>query len=125
MTYLFLVIGLSVINALSNRKVSYSELLFTNVILVLITYLLERVFLLKHESRKTILYDNIEMVKPENRLALLQDLEKRTGLKINRLDVGRLDYLRDMARLVIYYYEPTNTINVADNEIPTDNDDED
>ncbi len=125
MTYLFLVIGLSVINALSNRKVSYAELVFTNVILVFMTYLLEKVFLLKHESRKTILYENIDLIKPERRLELIKDIEKRTGLTVNRVEIGRLDYLRDMARVVIYYYEPANTVNFADNDIVNDNDDDD
>lgn len=125
MTYLFLVIGLSVINALSNKKVSYAELVFTNFSLVMMTYLLEKVFLLRHESRKTILYENIELIKPENRQELIKDLEERTGLEINRVDIGRLDYLRDMARVVIYYYEPSNTINVADGEVVDDGDDDD
>lgn len=125
MTYLFLVIGLSVINALSNRKVSYAELAFTNVALIVMTYLLEKVFLLKHESRKAIMYENIDLIRPEKREELKKDLEKRTGLVINRVEVGRLDYLRDMARVIIYYYEPTNTVNDADYDVQDTNDDED
>lgn len=105
MTYLFLVIGISVINALANSKVSYAELIFTNIALVSITYLLEKVFLLKHESKKTINYENVELIKPENRAELIEDLEMRTGLNINRVEIGRIDYLRDSARVMIYYFE--------------------
>ena len=55
MTYLFVVIGISVINALSNEQISYAELLFTNFSVLIIIFALERVFLLKHESSKNIL----------------------------------------------------------------------
>lgn len=105
MTYLFLVIGITVINALANRKVSYAELLVTNVAVLVLTYLLEKVFLLKHETKREIIYENVELIKPQNRSALVQDLEKRTGLKINRVDIGRVDYLRDSVRIFIYFFE--------------------
>ncbi len=108
MTYLFLVIGISVINALANSKVSYAELVFTNIALLAITYLLEKVFLLKHESKKVVNYENVELIKPENRAQLISDLETRTGLKINRVEIGRIDYLRDSARVIIYYFESEN-----------------
>lgn len=105
MTYLFLVIGISVINALSNKKVSYAELVFTNLVIIMVTYLLEKVFLLKHESKKVINYENVELVKPEHRKALIEDLKKRTGLNIHRIEIGRIDYLRDTARVFVYYFE--------------------
>jgi uncharacterized membrane protein YcaP (DUF421 family) len=65
MTYLFLVIGLSVVNALANKKISYAELLFTNIAILGITYILEKLWLLRHESHKIIRYDNIDLIKPE------------------------------------------------------------
>lgn len=105
MTYLFLVIGITVINALANRKVSYAELLLTNVAILVLTYLLEKVFLLKHETKREIIYENVELIKPQHRAALIKDLEQRTGLKINRVEVGRVDYLRDSARLFIFFFE--------------------
>lgn len=108
MTYLFLVIGISVINALANSKVSYAELIFTNIALLTITYLLEKVFLLKHETKKTINYENVELIKPEHRAKLIKDLEERTGLNINRVEIGRIDYLRDSARVIIFYFESEN-----------------
>ena len=99
MTYLFLVIGISVINALANKKVSYSELLFTNFIILILAFLMEKVFLLKHESSKTVLYEKIDLIKQSRRSELMQDLEERTGLKINRIQIGRIDFLRDTARI--------------------------
>ncbi|MCK5135009.1 MAG: DUF4956 domain-containing protein [Bacteroidales bacterium] len=127
MTYLFLVIGISVINALSNRKVSYAELLLTNAVLLFVTYLLEKVFLLKHETKKVINYENVDLIKPDRRAELTRDLEERTGLTINRLDIGRIDYLRDSARIIIYYFEDDNWLNDGDDvlQMPgNDNDDD-
>ena len=108
MTYLFLVIGISVINALANSKVSYAELIFTNIAVLMVTYLLEKVFLLKHETKKVINYENVELIKPENRAELIKDLELRTGINIIRVEIGRIDYLRDSARVIIYYFESEN-----------------
>ncbi|MBN2274239.1 MAG: DUF4956 domain-containing protein [Bacteroidales bacterium] len=112
MTYLFLIIGISVVNALANKKVSWAELLFTNIIILGIIYGLEKVWLLKHESSKVVIYEKIDLIKPEKYDLMKKDLEERTGLKINRIDVGRIDFLRDTAKLVIYYYE--SHVNLAD-----------
>ncbi|MEN8157308.1 MAG: DUF4956 domain-containing protein [Bacteroidota bacterium] len=126
MTYLFLVIGISVINALSNRKVSYAELLFTNVGMIFVTYMLEKVFLLKHESKKVVNYENVELIKPEKRGELISDLENRTGLTINRVEIGRIDYLRDSARVYIYYFESENWAGSAeDDQLLMDDGDDD
>lgn len=105
MTYLFLVIGISVINALANKKVSYAELLFTNLSVLTVAFLLERVFLLKHESSKTVLYERIDLIKSDRKEELMKDLEERTGLKINRIEVGRINFLRDTVRIKIFYFE--------------------
>jgi hypothetical protein len=116
MTYLFTVIGVSVINALANKKVTYAELVLTNILLVTVAYILEKLMLIKHESSKSITYEKIELIKPENRIKLISDLEERTGLKINRIEVGKIDFLRDTARVVIYYYEMGNHENLADDQ---------
>ena len=105
MTYLFLVIGISVINAFANKNISYAELIFTNFIILIVTYLMERVFLLKHESTKTIVYEKIDLIKSDRKEELIKDIEERTGLKINRIEVGRIDFLRDTVRIKIFYYE--------------------
>jgi hypothetical protein len=105
MTYLFLVIGVSVINSLANRRVSYSELLLTNAVIVLITYLLEKVYLLKTETRKLIFYEKIDLIRPEKREEMIADLVERTGLPIHRVEIDRIDYLRDAARIYIFYFE--------------------
>jgi hypothetical protein len=105
MTYLFIIIGLSVINALANKKISYAELFLTNLAVVGVAYSLEHVFLLKHETRKTIVYEKIELIKPEMHAELMADLCDRTGLKINRIEIGKIDFLRDTANVRIFYYQ--------------------
>lgn len=108
MTYLFIVIAVAIINALANKKISYAELLFTNLAIISVTYLIEKKWLLRHESSKTITYEKIELIKPENQAELIADLEERTGIKISRVQVGRIDFLRDTARVKIFFYEDEN-----------------
>ena len=105
MTYLFVVIGVSVINALANRKVSYAELIFTNAAIFFVILVLERFLLLKHEERKVIEYEKIDLILPERREELIADLEKRVGVKINRIEIGKVNFLRDSAKILIYYYQ--------------------
>lgn len=105
MTYLFMVIAVAVLNSLAGKKISFAELMLVNITIVLATFLLEKVFLLKHESRKSITYEKIENVKPENHELLIADLKERTGLDINRIQIGRIDFLRDTVKVVIFYHE--------------------
>ncbi|MBU0489971.1 MAG: DUF4956 domain-containing protein [Bacteroidetes bacterium] len=126
MTYLFTVIGLSVINSLVNKKISIAELLFTNFAVLTIIFVLERVAALKltHESSKRIIYEKINLIVPEKRAELIADLEKRTGLKIHRLEIGRINFLQDTARIQIFYYEQNpNSADDADLMVDSDNDD--
>ncbi len=104
MTYLFVVIGVSVINSLANKKMSYSEIVMGNIMVVGTLILLEKYWIVKHETSKEIIYENIENIKPQNYNNLMSDLEHRTGLNINRISVGQIDFLKDTAVLTIYYY---------------------
>ncbi|MCX7987651.1 MAG: DUF4956 domain-containing protein [Bacteroidales bacterium] len=122
MTYLFVIIGISVINALANKKTSYAELFFTNFIVVALIFGLEKIWLLRHESCKVITYEKIDLIKPEKRQELIADLEKRTGLKINRVEIGKINFMRDTVQISIYYYSDENTV---DNYYADNDDDED
>tara|TARA_Y100001933_G_C18750191_1_gene459602 strand:- start:31 stop:699 length:669 start_codon:yes stop_codon:yes gene_type:complete len=105
MTYLFLVIGLSVINSLASKKISIIEIAAINTFAVLITFLLEFVFLLKHETRKSITYEKIDLIVPDKYEEMKADMELRTGLQINRFEVGKIDFLNDTAQVKIFFYE--------------------
>ena len=105
MTYLFIVIGISVMNALVNKKISHAEVIFTNMMFIAITYGLEKIWLLKHESRKNITFEKIELILPERKEELLADLRERTGLNITRVEIRNVDFLRDTANLRIFYFK--------------------
>ena len=102
MTYLFIVITIGVINALSSNEVSYAELLFTNVALVGLTYFLETYWQNNLLVRHNVEYEIIENIKPENHEKLLLDLEDRTGFSIKHFEIGRINFLRDTVQIRIY-----------------------
>lgn len=104
MTYLFMVIGLAVINALANRKMSYAELALTNSSIVAFAAFLEMLPLLRQEGREEILYEKIDLIKPSNHAELIEDLQERTGLKINRIELGKIDFLRDTVAITVFYF---------------------
>jgi len=105
MAYLFLVISIGVVNSLSNEQVSIVEVLLANALIVLIIFVMERVWLVRHASSKVILYEKIENIRPENQDKLIADLKERTGLNVHRVEIGRIDFMRDVARIRIFYFE--------------------
>jgi len=124
MTYLFVIIGVTVINSLANKKVSYAELVASNALVVIVVGVFEKMLFVRGEARKTVIYEKIELIKPENKELLMKDLEERTGLKINKIEIGRIDFMRDIARIRIYYYDkstPFNFMNVEDKLEPDSN----
>jgi len=112
MTYLFAIIGISVINGLA-LTVSYSALMATNIIFMVVTFLESRVYV-KHTSSKIILYEKIELIKPDKTDELKADLEKRTGLTILKVEVGHIDFLRDVAFIKVCYSLEGNETNSID-----------
>jgi len=105
MTYLFIVIGLSVVNSLASNKISMTELAIVNLFILGMTYSLEYLWLLKHETRKSILFENIKLIDISKQDELKAELERRTGLIINRVEIGRLNFLDDTAQVRIFYYD--------------------
>lgn len=127
MTYLFLVISLAAINALAWSAdigdkhpelarpllTSFGELLLTNAIFILVIWIADKGRWVKGMASKYIKYDKIELTTPEHHADLMADLKQRTGLDITRVEIGSLDFLRDMALLKIYY----NSDEEADDQI--------
>jgi len=124
MTYLFVVIGTSVINSISDEYIPYAEVLLSNLVIIILLWLLEFEFLLTHESSKRILYEKIDLIREDKREELIRDLRERTGINIHRVEVNSINFLRDTARIVIYYYDKNKMDNV-DNQIPPERDDDD
>jgi hypothetical protein len=105
MTYLFAVITIAVINSLASKKVSITELVFTDGMILLMTYALEHLWLTRHEAMKQLIYERIDLIKPQNRQALFADLHDRLGVKVSRVEIGRIDLLKDTAQLRVFYFE--------------------
>jgi hypothetical protein len=123
MTYLFVVIGTSVINSISDQYIPYSEVLISNVTIIVLLWLLEFVFLITHESSKRITYEKIDLIKEGKKEELLMDLRERTGINVHRVEIDSINFLRDTARIIVYYYDKNKIYN-AEDELIQDDDDE-
>ena len=117
MNYMFLIIAVSVINSLSLKAdgLAWYLLLFANIVIILLAWAFEAWQGRKRQSTKIILYEKIELIKPERRAELIADLEDRTGLKISAVEIGHIDFLRDVAYInVTYALEAGQTHNSID-----------
>ena len=123
MTYLFVIIAISVINALA-VEISYAELLGTNLLFVFSIWLCESSRYLRHVSCKLVQYDRIELIRPDKKDELLKDLQGRTRLDIIRVEVGHIDFLRDSAILKLYYEPVSDEVNTIDTLIRIPREDE-
>lgn len=116
MTYLFVVISVGLISAII--KGGWDEITLINAMILLCVYLLESNWLIKREYRKTVFYDRIELILPDKRPQLIEDLAARTGLMIHRVEICNLDFLKDSAQITIYYHqsEPTSYVKTIEQE---------
>lgn len=110
MTYLFLVIAIGLINAITKIKgtedsYEYAFLGIINVVIIALAFLLESKLLFKKEGVKVIVYEKIDLVKAENRALLIEDIKARTGLNVYRISIFKIDFLNDSAQIKIYYTE--------------------
>jgi hypothetical protein len=105
MTYLFAAIVLGVINAVSSKEIGFAEIFVSNFLIIAVVWVMETYWLDKYNASKNVLYEKIELIKPENRALLIDDLRKRTGLQVVDVSIGKIDFLNDTAVLKIYYKE--------------------
>ena len=110
LTYLFLCIAVGLITAVARG--GWDELALINAIIIVMALFLETNILMKKELGKIVMYENIEMIKPENQEKLLEDLRARTGLNIHRYSITKIDFLRDMAMIRVYYYDTKNKVSI-------------
>lgn len=101
MTYLFSFIALGLISAI---HLEVAEQIIIAAIVFATIFILEGNLLLKRELSKRVMYENIENIKPENRQALIDDLKERTGLNVHRFSIIKIDFLRDIATIIVYYF---------------------
>lgn len=103
MTYLFVIIAVSVINALANKKISYAELITTNLLIVVGIFILEKILNLRQEISYRIIYEKIENLNADRKDELMADLRARTGIDIKHYEIERIDFLRDVAYINIFF----------------------
>ena len=125
MTYLFTVITVAVINALVSKKVSIAELLFTNGTIMGLVYVMEHLWLTRHEAMRFLIYEKIELIKPENKTRLFDDLRERLGITVSRIEIGRVNLLRDTAELRVFFFEDEQADLGSFTEMTRDDGDED
>ena len=106
MTYLFVISALPVMNSAGANGEIWPQLAAANGAMLAIMWMLEREWGFHYEASKRIVYERIELIRPDRRGELRADLELRTGLKIKRILVGKVDFMRDTADLKIYYDDP-------------------
>lgn len=119
MGYFFVCVALGMLNSLASVTDGFVILISCNLIILILTYFLERLNFMNNENYKEIVYDNVQLIKPANREDLIKDLNERTGLDIHKVDVISINYLKDTVLLKAYYYakESENTIlNTSDDD---------
>lgn len=121
MTYLFIIIAMSAINGLIVNELSYGEVLIINALFILSIWICESRVLISHYSYKVIKYDNINLITPDKREELIADIEKRTGLKVEKVEIGAIDFLKD-AVIVKMYYKSNLSNNSVDTTLKTPTD---
>ena len=121
MTYLFIIIAISAINGLIVSELSYGEVIIINLLFIFSIWICESKLLISHYSYKVIKYDNINLITPDKKQELIADLEKRTGLKIEKVEVGAIDFLKD-AVIVKMYYRSNESNNSVDTTLKTPTD---
>ena len=122
MTYLFIIIAMSAINGLVMEELSYSEMLLANLLFIASIWVCESNIVIRHLSYKIIKYDNIALITPDKEAELIEDLKKRTGLDIVKVEVGGIDFLKDAAIIKMYYRPTNNTTNSVDTMIKAPSD---
>jgi hypothetical protein len=115
MGYFFICLALGMINALStvDEGAGYLVIIGSNVAILLLTVVLDRFITLTHENVKEIIYERIDLITPERRDELMDDLKKRTGLPIHRIEIHNINFLRDTARVNVFYHAKDNESRAA------------
>ena len=119
MGYFFVCVTLGMINSLASTDDGYWVLIICNSVILALTFGLERLDFLTNENSKDIIYDRVELIKPDLNTELLADLSDRTGLSVHKVDVISIDYLKDVALIKAYYYskDSLNTVKTySDND---------
>lgn len=108
MGYFFISVTIGIINSLASGDNYWLPIVFANVIIIVLTYVLDNRIKLKHENFKVIVYERIDLITPEKRDNMLEDLRNRTGLNVHRVEFMKIDFLKDIANIHAFYYADKN-----------------
>lgn len=108
MGYFFISVTIGIINSLAAKDNNWIPIIASNLIIIVLTYILDNRIKLKHENFKEIIYERIDLIVPEKRADMLQDLKTRTGLAIHRVEFIKIDFLKDIAKINAFYFSDKN-----------------
>lgn len=106
MTYLFVIIALPVMNSALISSGNFLQILLANGMMMVLLLVLERGWGFRYEVSQKLTYDRIELIPPDKHDLLKADLQKRLGLPVSRLEIGRIDFSRDTAEIRVFYRQP-------------------
>lgn len=112
MGYFFVCVALGMLNSLANSSDGFVIIIICNLVILTLTYFLERLNFINNENVKEIIYDNVSLVKPDSRDELIADLNERTGLGIHKVEIVSINYLKDTVLLKAYYYSKESESNL-------------
>lgn len=107
MTYLFIIAALPVMNSVGVNDIAWLQLVAANIAILIITWVLEREWGFHYEQSRRIVYEKIELIRPERHDELIADLEARIGVKVKQVTIGKINFMRDTASLTVYFDDPT------------------
>ncbi len=110
MSYLFLVIAMGLISAVTTIQDStglyeYVFLVLINAVIILIAYFLESKTLFKREVTQIINYDNMDLIRKQDQELLIEDIKNRTGINAHRITISKIDFLKPSIQIKVYYFE--------------------
>jgi hypothetical protein len=123
MGYFFTCVTLGIINSMTNYQEHFYEILFSNFIAIGLVILLEIFFKNEQQVFRSINYDKLELLRPENKLILMEDLRKRTGLQVTDVKVDRIDLVKNICRLRVYFLSDVDSDNYSVSDQNEDDDD--
>jgi hypothetical protein len=103
MTYLFVLMSLPVMNSSGMLQTAWPQLLIANAVIILVLWLLEKEWGFEYQLPQHVVYEKIELIQPSRQAEMVADLEARTGRKVERVEVGKIDFLKDTADLRVYF----------------------
>lgn len=122
MTYFFTCVTIGIINAMTNISSDFLEIAFANFFILIVVFVLDRFFTMQQNTYKNISYDKLELLRPENKSLLIDDLKKRTGLPIIDARIDRIDLVKNICKLRVYF---SSEFSLMDTDRDTNEEDDD